>query len=65
MVSLSSRRKNQCPGSHIGGFGLNGTYHPIHIQQLRALNRITGDERFSAWADLLVSDQDPEALRAS
>ncbi len=44
---------------------LNGTYHPIHIQQLRALNRITGDERFSAWADLLVSDQDPEALRAS
>ena len=23
MVSLSSRRKNQCPGSHIGGFGIN------------------------------------------
>lgn len=38
----------------------NATYHPIHIQQLQALGRITGDDRFDEWATLLEGDWQPE-----
>ncbi len=34
----------------------NGSYHPIHIQQLEALGRITADPAFEEWATLLRSD---------
>ncbi|WP_350352667.1 D-glucuronyl C5-epimerase family protein [Microbacterium sp. A8/3-1] len=34
----------------------NATYHPIHIQQLHALGRITGAPEFDEWAALLESD---------
>lgn len=35
------------------------TYHAIHIGQLEMLHRLTGDESFADWADLLRSDHDP------
>lgn len=34
----------------------NPTYHPIHMQQLKALGRITGEQQFDQWAALLESD---------
>lgn len=34
----------------------NPTYHPIHIQQLHALGRITGDGAFDTWAERFESD---------
>lgn len=43
---------------------MNPTYHPIHIQQLNALGRITGDPRFTAWAELLLKDKDPGTITA-
>lgn len=43
---------------------LNESYHPIHIQQLNALGRITGDERFAEWAALLDTDWQPETTEA-
>ena len=34
----------------------NGNYQAIHVQQLHALARITGDAKFDEWAALLDSD---------
>lgn len=34
----------------------NASYHPIHIQQLRMLGRMTGDEAFTRAADDLAAD---------
>jgi len=31
-------------------------YHSVHVQQLHALGRITGDKRFHDWAILFLSD---------
>lgn len=44
---------------------VNGTYHPIHIQQLDALSRITGDQRFTSWSELLVQDTHPDDIASS
>ncbi|MFE6964235.1 cell wall-binding repeat-containing protein [Agromyces sp. NPDC057679] len=37
----------------------NTTYHVIHSWQLDTLTRLTGDDRFSAWAALLRKDWAP------
>lgn len=39
----------------------NGNYHGIHYWQLDTLARITGDARFTEWADLLRADRPPVA----
>ncbi|WP_345762048.1 cell wall-binding repeat-containing protein [Diaminobutyricibacter sp. McL0608] len=39
----------------------NANYHPIHSWQLDTLARLTGDTRFSTWAQLLRSDWAPIA----
>lgn len=39
----------------------NQNYHPIHSWQLDTTARITGDTRFTAWADLLRKDWQPRS----
>jgi hypothetical protein len=40
------------------------SYHAVHIDQLRVLQRLTGDAAFARWADLLLADHDPATDRA-
>ena len=44
----------------------NVGYHPIHSWQLESLGSMTGEPRFSEWADILRADllvEDPKLLR--
>lgn len=54
-ISYYCAQLNYCHSSN----WQNGDYHPIHISQLRALARITGDSRFADWAALLEQDWQP------
>jgi hypothetical protein len=40
-------------------------YHAVHIGQLELLHRLTGDQSFAGWADLLRADHDPAMDPAS
>lgn len=42
----------------------NSAYHAIHSWQLDTVARLTGDARFSEWAQLLREDWQPQALRS-
>ncbi|MEI3846434.1 MULTISPECIES: cell wall-binding repeat-containing protein [unclassified Microbacterium] len=41
----------------------NSAYHPIHSWQLDTVARLTGDQRFGDWANLLRQDWTPPAAR--
>lgn len=56
-VSLYCSQRDYCRSAE----WQNATYHPIHIQQLNALGRITGAPEFGEWAAILERDWEAEA----